>query len=246
MTLFDQYASLIQQLPDGPLSDADLAPLEVANEGSLKIIYAPFEWLNPAARVVICGITPGKNSMMTALQTAKAALRAGLSNEEAGKRAKQTGIFSNMRKNLVSRLDQVGLQTALGLDTTGRLFSDRADLLHTTSAVRFPVLKDGKNYGGYSPRLSRHPLLRRYILDYLKPELEQLPDALVVPNGPAVAEAVLLAGVDERRCLCGFPHASNGKGAEERAEKFEREREQMATKVAVWASFFMTGQSIAG
>jgi hypothetical protein len=236
LALFARFAPLIERLPDGELGENDLAQLELASDGPVRIVYAPFDWLNLSARVVICGITPGRRSMVMALQTSKAALRAGFAHEDAARKGKQTGSFSNMRKNLTTRLDAIGLQTALGLDTVGWLFADRADLLHTTSAVRYPVFKDGKNYSGYSPRLARHPLLKRFIDQYLKPEVAQLPHALFVPNGPAVAEALLMAGLDERRCLCGFPHASNGPGANNRAETFEREREQMARKAAAWAS----------
>lgn len=95
---------------------------------------------------------------------------------------------------------------------------------------------DGKNYGGYSPRIVKHPLLRRMVETYLRPEVVLVPHALFVPNGPAVAEALLMAGVDEARCLCGFPHASTGPGAPQRAVRFERERDQMAEKVKAWAS----------
>jgi hypothetical protein len=90
------------------------------------------------------------------------------------------------------------------------------------SAIRFPVFKDGQNYSIYSPRMTRLPLLRRFIDEYLAPEVRRFPKALFVPNGPAVAEALLVAGVDESRCLCGFSHASNGPGAKDREEVYQR------------------------
>ena len=235
LALFDRFAPLIERLPDDAVGDADLAPFELDRDGPIQIFYAPFDWLNLSARVVISGITPGRNSMVTALQASKEALKAGLAREEAARKGKQTGSFSNMRRNLITRLDALGLHAVLGLNTTAQLFEDRADLLHTTSAVRYPVFKNGKNYGGYSPRLTRHRLLRRYIEQYLGPEVARYPDALFVPNGPAVAEALLAAGADESRCLCGFPHASNGPGAKDRADKFEQEKQQMKRKVAAWA-----------
>ena len=235
LALFDRFAPLIERLPDDAVGDADLAPFELDRDGPIQIFYAPFDWLNLSARVVISGITPGRNSMVTALQASKEALKAGLAREEAARKGKQTGSFSNMRRNLITRLDALGLHAVLGLNTTAQLFEDRADLLHTTSAVRYPVFKNGKNYGGYSPRLTRHRLLRRYIEQYLGPEVARYPDALFVPNGPAVAEALLSVGVDESRCLCGFPHASNGPGAKDRADRFEQEKQQMKRKVAAWA-----------
>lgn len=54
-------------------------------------------------------------------------------------------------------------------------------------------------------------------------------------NGPAVAKALLMTGLEEKRCLTGFPHGSNGPGAKDRAETFDRERDQMKRKVEAWA-----------
>jgi hypothetical protein len=234
LPLFDRFAPLLRNLPDRDLTDDELTPFQLACEETLRVVYAPFDWLNLSAVVVICGITPGRNSMMLALRTSASALRDGASHEDAACKGKRTGSFSNMRKNLVTRMDGIGLHTVLGLDSTARLFAERADLLHTTSTIRYPVFKDGKNYGGYSPDMVRHPLLRRFIDEYLKLEVQSFPRALFVPNGPAVAKALLAAGVEESRCLIGFPHCSNGPGAKARIATFERERDQMRRKVANW------------
>ena len=61
-----------------------------------------------------------------------------------------------MRRNFVTRTDGVGGHVALGLDSTDRLFADRADLLHIPFAIRFPVVKEGQNYSGHSPRPLHH------------------------------------------------------------------------------------------
>lgn len=41
--------------------------LLIDREGNLSVYYAPFEYVNPAARVVIVGITPGRTQMRNAL-----------------------------------------------------------------------------------------------------------------------------------------------------------------------------------
>lgn len=230
-----EYADRIAALPKGPLAEAEFGPFLMDNSHPpIEIYYAPFDWLNLDAKVVIVGITPGRNSMRVALETARDAIHAGLPLEEAAKRAKETGSFLNMRKNLSTRLDALGVHDALGITSCLELFSTRSDLLHTTSAVRYPVFKSGKNYGGYSPSLTGHELLKRYLHDYLAPEISLFPKAMFVQNGRAVAEALLAAGLEERRCLIGFPHASNGPGAKDRARSFESEKEQMRSKVAAW------------
>lgn len=124
----------------------------------------------------------------------------------------------------------------LDFDSTARLFGDRVDLLHTTSTIPYPVFKGGKNYCGYSPRMTRHPLVRRFIDECLRPEVAQFANALFVPNGPAVAEALLAAGVGERGCSSDSRTPRTGPGAKNRAETFDRERDQMARKVSAWAS----------
>lgn len=50
-----------------------------------------------------------------------------------------------MRKNLIEMLDGLERPKALGIVSGALLFSDRRDLLHTTSAIRYPVFVDGQN-----------------------------------------------------------------------------------------------------
>ena len=72
------------------------------------------------------------------------------------------------------------------------LFGDsHRSLLHTTSAVRYPVFtrsRDGslKNYSGTSPQFGAHPWLRRMVETTLASELAALPAAIVVPLGGCI------------------------------------------------------------
>ena len=56
--------------------------------------YAPFEYINTAAKVVLCGITPGLQQATIALLTAGSALRAGQNVEAALAQAKNTASFA--------------------------------------------------------------------------------------------------------------------------------------------------------
>jgi hypothetical protein len=109
-------------------------------------------------------------------------------------------------------LDAVGLADALDLRSTVELFGARDDLVHTTSALRYPVFANNKNYGGSHPPLSRSPLLTHYVQDLLAPELTAIPDALIVPLGKSTEQCVQWlvneSALDQRRCLFGFPHPS--------------------------------------
>ena len=237
--LLPKFADAIKGLPSRDLGDADIAPLLVADTPPIRIFYAPFDWINTSARVVVCGITPGRHSMDNALLAARGALLEGKSLEQASETGKRTGSFSNMRKLLAEMLDVLGLHTALDISSTGTLFGsdgENRQLLQATSCVRYPVFVNGKNYTGHSPKLLKTPTLLNFVENVLGAELRKLPKALVVPCGEAVDDALRhLAAkgiVDEERCLFGFPHASGAMGIE--SGSFAERRVVMAEKVKTW------------
>ena len=55
-----------------------------------------------------------------------------------------------MRTNLVKMLDHIGANHYLRLSSSAELFGTRKDLVHYTSALRYPVFKNGENYSGSS------------------------------------------------------------------------------------------------
>ncbi len=59
--------------------------------GDVKIYYAPFEYINPSARIVLVGITPGPTQMVNANNEARRALQAGKPSTEA--RDKTDGLL---------------------------------------------------------------------------------------------------------------------------------------------------------
>ncbi|MBT0671485.1 hypothetical protein HT136_24240 [Novosphingobium profundi] len=199
---------------DNPLS---VPRLEMASEHicgrHVKMIYAPFDHINMSARVIIVGMTPGRFQATNALRAARDAFAQGRSLEEAAAYAKAHASFSGepMRTNLIRMLDSIGLDKWLGLSSTATLWSERNDLVHFTSALRYPVFVDGQNWSG-TPDMVKTPALRRWLEAYTGQELRSLPDALLVPLGPKVAAAMQAMAaqglVDERRILAGLPHPS--------------------------------------
>lgn len=72
----------------------------------LATFYAPFEYINKDAKLVICGITPGLQQAKAALSAASACLNTNQSVAASIKVAKSTGSFAGvMRTNLVSMLN---------------------------------------------------------------------------------------------------------------------------------------------
>jgi hypothetical protein len=133
-------------------------------DGTLSVHYAPWDWVNTTAKVMLAGITPGARQAAEALREAQARLRAGSSSEETLRRADAVGSFSGpMRAHLVTMLDGVGLADALGVDRTARLFDTHHHLAALCSAIDYPVFVNGQNYGGASPPLTWHPVLRSLV-----------------------------------------------------------------------------------
>lgn len=182
----------------------------------IDIAYAPFDHVTNAAKVVIVGITPGRRQMTNALQEYRRQLRAGVAQDEALAAAKVHASFSGpMRANLVAMLDDIGVAELLDLKSTADLWGSASGLVHFTSALRYPVFVDGKNYSG-APSMTRVPILRRQLETCLVTEMQQLPDALYVPLGPKVSEALEWAapraGITETQVLSGLPHPSGASG----------------------------------
>ena len=85
-------------------------------EGRLAIYYAPFDYLNPHARIVLVGITPGFRQMEIALRATRDALLAGEGDLAAiCARVKYRASFAGpIRHYLLAMLDGIGLPAALG------------------------------------------------------------------------------------------------------------------------------------
>jgi len=207
-------------------------------QGALSVFYAPWDWVNTAAKVMLVGITPGYFQATEALREAQRCLRRGLPNEQVLRRANEVGSFSGpMRANLVTMLDGIGLDRALGIDSTARLFDTHHHLAAKTSAISYPVFVNSQNYGGGNPPLIRHPVLRSFVRASLGPRVAMAGSALVVPLGKAAQDAITLLTsdglLDRERCLLGFPHPSGANGW--RARQYAARREALREEVAHWA-----------
>jgi hypothetical protein len=186
--LFDRYASVLR----GPTPPSVRDPrLLMEEEGPVRIYYAPFEYLNPQARVVLVGITPGPTQMVNANNTARRALMEGHAPPDAMRLAKRTAAFSGepFRTNLINQLNHWGFHHWLGLDDCSELFGAAANLVQTTSLLRYPVFVNDEDYRG-TPDMIKHRLLHRYLVEHFVAEVEALPDAIFVGLGPQVQKVL--------------------------------------------------------
>ncbi len=186
--------------------------LHIAAEGAFSSFYAPFDWVNDQARVIIVGVTPGLVQAEESLIALKRALKAGLSAELAAKQAKQASSFKGPMRRLGARLmDHFGLNDLFGLPSTIQLFSSAASIAHYTSVLRYPVLQHGKNFSG-DKRILKRSWMKSMIDGPLAEEMSRLPEAWIVPFGPAAHLALEYLAekeiVDPERILGGILHPS--------------------------------------
>lgn len=191
--------------------------LLIDSHGDLAAYYAPFEYLNLRARIVLVGITPGPIQMVNAHRTVRHALLSGKSFEEAVRQAKEAAAFSGtaLRNNLVSQLNHWGVHTWLGLADSSELFGSARELVQTTSLLRYPVFKGGEKYEG-NPSMTRNKWLRNQLMAHFVKEVQQLPDAVFLSLGPKVQEVMntlVTEGVlTANRVITGMLHPSGENG----------------------------------
>lgn len=210
MKLFEKFAPILQSDPSPIVRDKRLL---IESDGDASIYYAPFEYNNPNAKIVLVGITPGPTQMVNANNAARRSLLAGSDYEAAIKHAKETGGFSGepMRSNLINQLNHWGIHKWLDLKDSSELFSTSRHLLQTTSLLRYPVFIDGKDYKG-KPDMVRNPLLKKYLFDHFVNEVGNLENAIFFPLGPTVKKVidtlVKQGNIDKSKVMTGLFHPS--------------------------------------
>lgn len=214
LSKLSEYSDAIRALDLNKLKDASTIPrsLDMDRDGSVSIHYIPFDYVNPKAKVMLVGITPGFTQLFDALSEAKKQLLSGADNESVLIAAKKTGAFSGpLRKNLIELLDHVAINKWLGIKSCESLFNSDSHLVQTTSVLRYPVFVDGERYNG-KPNLIKHPMLQSHLKDHFATEVQMLKDAIVIPLGPVATDAlqylVKQGLVDDKRVLTGLPHPS--------------------------------------
>jgi len=232
--MFAHYAEFIQNHTFDESKAALPAELLIEKSGDIEVYYAPFDHINTDARVVICGITPGRKQAREALKTASQRLRQRDSIEVVSHAAKLSASFKDLRPNLTRLLNSIGMSEKLDIACCSELFEEKSHLVHNTSALRYPVFKSGANYSG-TPSMVRNPLLRKQIDTYLIPELSRFDEAtIVIPLGAKVENALHYAvqagALNEDQILAGLPHPSGENG--ERIAYFlgEKPAEKLSVK----------------
>lgn len=225
-------------LDNGVPEDISNVPTEFVlhKDGALKVLWAPCDHINTGAQIAIVGITPGWQQAKTAYKEAQKALKEGLSYPEACKRAKGQAAFAGtMRKNLISMLDEIGVAQALGIPSTVEIFGKSHSLVHSTSALRYPVFRNNKNYTGHIPDALKNDYLRLMIETMLTEEIRDVSPALVVPLGKAANACVKYALSichAEVSLLDMFPHPSGANA--HRIRQFKEQKKALKKVIKDW------------
>lgn len=159
----------------------------------LSCYYAPFEYLNLEAKLILVGITPGGTQMNRALNAARSAILAGAPIEDAIRRVKREGSFSGaMRPNIINMLNRLGYQHKLCVTCASSLWSADDHLVHFCSLLKFPVFLGRKDYNG-NPKAHKNTDLKRMLQEHFLSDMAALPhDALLVPLGDTVLEVLAI------------------------------------------------------
>ena len=202
-----------EQIESADFNNGLPGTLKISESGPFKTMYAPFEHVNTKARVVLCGITPGQSQALIALQTAQAGFQRGLPVPEILSIAKGAASFAGqMRTNMIRMFDFVGLNQHLGVESCSALFDQSSHLAHYMSALRYPVLKNGKDFSGGS-EIVKNAYLWEQCQRTMTEDIAQLPtDAVYIPFGKGVDDAfkrlIAMGILRQGQVLFGFPHPS--------------------------------------
>ncbi|MDQ6419126.1 hypothetical protein RB620_06700 [Paenibacillus sp. LHD-117] len=239
MPTIEPYLDFLRSLPGGKLTREHLLVPELLLEerGRLSVYYVPYDYVNEAAKLMIIGITPGFTQMETAIREARDCLREGVPISDIDRRAKFAASFAGtMRANLVRMLDLIGIPSLIGVGDSGELFGASRPLLHTTSAIRYPVFVNGRNYTGHGPSILQSDLLSGYARTIFLNEVKRVEGALLIPLGKAVGDVLRAFAeegmVDPARCLFDFPHPSGANG--HRWKQLEEHKDKLARQAAKW------------
>jgi hypothetical protein len=234
---FDRFADVLREMPTIVRETDVLVPeLHLATEGPWSVYYSPSDRVNPKAKVVLVGVTPGLKQSHLANQAAQQALLEGAAADEALRRASDVGSLAGpMQANLISMLDGIGVHDQLDLESTASLFDEHAELLHSTSALIYPVFHEGKNYNG-SPEPTKSPLMTSFMRHVLPAELALVPEALVIPLGKmpnaALTRACARGALSPSRVLLDFPHPSGA--SLRRTQLYDTRKDALSERVSRW------------
>lgn len=215
--MFSRFKHALKRLGTAGVGDPVLS---LGRDGKYDLAYIPFEHVNPYAKLVLVGITPGNTQLELAYGEAQNLLNAGRIEEEILVQVKKAGAFGgkSMKPNLLKILRHFQFEQLLGISDVEMLWGSHADLLHSTSVVPHAAFKDGQRFNGSFAEIFATQLLKECFLDcFVSSAREINRNALFVALGPcpqAALEWCVKEGALRREQVLGsFCHPSSAGGS---------------------------------
>lgn len=193
----------------------------LSSGGGDDLFYIPFEYVNPSARLVIVGITPGPEQIKLAYRTVSSKLKVGLPDDAILLEAKKHGAFGGptMRPKLLQQMRHFGFARILGIEAEEMLWAEKADLLHSTSVIPHAAFRKGKMFAGSFSEVTRSPIFRESFERDFVASLSALPStAQYVGLGPTPLAAldwcVEQGVIKSEQVLGAFAHPSTSGGSQ--------------------------------
>ena len=186
-----------------------------------EVYYAPFEYINTQARLVIVGITPGVTQLKLAYAEAQRLLQSKTSEEDALRGIISAAAFGGqaMRPNLLRMLRHFDFAAILGIDDEAELWGSAAGCLHSTSVIPHATLKAGKMFAGNFCEIRESVALRKlFDQEFIKSLVELNEEVLYIALGKtpldALRHCIDLGVIRESQVLGGFAHPSRASGSQ--------------------------------
>ena len=212
-------------------------PVIVDEDRQYRVQYIPFEYVNPAAKLVIVGIAPGNNQIEGTYSALDFMLRAGESKEDILRAVKRQNSFGGdkMKPNLLKMLRHFEFEKLLGIGDVEKLWGKSHHLFQATSVVPNAAFKwgtkkgvaDWQMFAGSFEEVLKIPMLRQQFEDVFLPSVRSMnPNALYIGLGPT-PDAALQSCVDNGliradQFLGSFAHPSSTAG--DQVKYFLREK----------------------
>ena len=175
----------------------------IKREDNIEIYYAPFDYINSKAKIMIVGITPGLQQMLQSFEA--------VNEDRSLKEVKDLSSFKgSMRTTLIKYLDALNINKKLKIKSCESLFNINSKYLHSTSLIKYPVFDKGRNYSGSG--LLKKKILLDFLEAHFVKELKKLDKTIIVPLGNTVSSTIDYLNNEFKlnlKCfLKGFPHPS--------------------------------------
>ena len=151
-----------------------------------KYVFEPtgFDYVNPKAKVVIVGITPGNSQLNGS--------REGKSPREI---KREFAFAGKMRPNLVNMLDYIGINKLLGIDTCWSLWEEDFDKVEMTSLLKeatYEIKKDGsRGMFRHASKIAKSEKLTRMLEEGFVKDCSRYENVvLYVACGPSVYDVL--------------------------------------------------------